>query len=425
MTLFWFITAAMAALALAFVLPPILRGGRKAGITQNELNIAVLREQLAEIQRDLDDGALSEAQFAAAKKDLERELFYDLSGSRPSTEPAVRPGGRWAAMILLPAVPLLAFGLYQQLGASKLIPLLQSGAAAQATSATADKPVGTVEEMVAGLAARLERQPDDLKGWTMLGRSYMALSRWGEAATAYARAVQLSPNNATLMAGQAEAMALSQNGQLTGESAALVAKALQLEPNNPTALWLNGNMQFRNGNYAEAIAVLEKLSPQLTPGGKDAEAVAQIIREAQTRLGIPVTAKSMPAAATVPMPAQPAASPGGKTLSVTVNLAPSLAARAAAEDTVFVYARAAQGPRMPLAIVRKQVKDLPLSVTLDDSMAMSPAAALSKFPQVVVSARISKSGNAMPQSGDLSGTSEPVAPGQPENIAITIDSVTP
>ncbi len=433
MILFWSLVTAMVVLALAFVLPPILRGGKKSGVTQNDLNIAVLKEQMEELQWDLDDGALSKAQFAAAKKDLERELLYDLSGTTPGANPTTKPGGRWAAVALLAAVPALAFGLYQEIGASKLIPILQAAAEqpkraaapAPAPATAPDQRMPSIDEMVTSLAARLEQQPNDPQGWTMLGRSYMALRRYGEAATAYARADQLAPGDATLIASQAEAIALNDGGRLSGRPAELLAKALELQPTNPKALWLNGNLHFQEADYPQAVAAWNALLPQLQPGGEQVETVAGLIQEAQSRMGVAVaeTAKPLPVAtpSTPVTPAEPAA----KALTVTVSLDASLKNQAAPEDTLFVFARAAQGPRMPLAIVRKQVKDLPLTVTLDDSMAMTPAATLSKFPQVVVGARVSKSGNAMPQSGDLNGTSQAVAPGHPETIAVTIDGVTP
>ena len=237
----------------------------------------------------------------------------------------------------------------------------------------------SVDEMVTSLAARLEQQPNDPQGWTMLGRSYMALRRYGEAATAYARANQLAPGDATLIASQAEAIALNDGGRLSGRPAELLAKALELQPTNPKALWLNGNLHFQEADYPQAVAAWNALLPQLQPGGEQVETVAGLIQEAQSRMGVAVaeTAKPLPVAtpSTPVTPAEPAA----KALTVTVSLDASLKNQAAPEDTLFVFARAAQGPRMPLAIVRKQVKDLPLTVTLDDSMAMTPNMKLSTF----------------------------------------------
>ena len=267
--------------------------------------------------------------------------------------------------------------------------------------------VAQVETMVQGLAQRLKERPDDAQGWVMLGRSYAALDRHPEAVPAFQRALALRPRDADLMADYADALAMASGGSLAGEPSRAIDQALAIEPAHPKLLALAGTAAFSRNDFAGALRHWEKLA-QLAP---DSEYMAQLqsgIDAARQRLAGPLAATSAPA----PKPSSAtAAAPAASSVSGEVRLAPALAAKAAPEDTVFVFARAAEGPRMPLAILRKQVKDLPLRFTLDDSLAMSPAAKLSSAARVVVGARISKSGDAMPRAGDLQGLSAPVAPG--------------
>jgi cytochrome c-type biogenesis protein CcmH len=273
--------------------------------------------------------------------------------------------------------------------------------------------------MVAKLAARLQQQPDDLKGWVMLARSYTILKRYSQAELAYKNVLRLGGENADLLADYADAMVMTNGGTFTDESGALLMRALQLDPGNIKGLWLAGHWKNQSGAYADAIDYWQQAAVQLPPDSKDAAVITQQISQLQQQTGIsPVAVATADTTATTAT----TSSVSGATLTVHVTLAPELAKVAAAEDTVFIFARATQGPRMPLAIVRKQVSDLPITVTLDDSQAMMPAMQLSKFEQVVVGARISKSGNAMPQNGDLQGSVSPVATATKETVEIIINS---
>lgn len=266
-----------------------------------------------------------------------------------------------------------------------------------------------IDAMVQRLATRLKDKPDDVDGWAMLGRSYAVLGRHGEANAAFKRALALKPDDPALLADLADTMAAASGGNLEGEPSALLARALQRDPGNQKALSLAGFAAFNRHDYTTALRHWEKLA-QIAPDGDFTRLIAGGIDEARRRLaaaGGASTAASTTAGA--PRAANPAGP--GNSVSGIVQLAPALAGKAAPDDTVFVFARAAQGSRAPLAILRKQVKDLPLQFALDDSMAMSPAAKLSGAGEVIVSARISKSGQAMPQPGDLQGHSGTVVPG--------------
>jgi cytochrome c-type biogenesis protein CcmH len=260
-----------------------------------------------------------------------------------------------------------------------------------------------VEAFVKDLAARLQQQPDDSEGWIMLARSYAALERHTEAVPAFQRALPLRPRDAGLLADYASSLAMAGGRSFSGEPSRLIEQALALEPDNLQVLALAGTAAFTRNDFAAALRHWERMV-QLAPDSGYVKQLQAGIDAARQRLAAPATAPANAAAASAP-------SPSNASVSGELRLAPAIAARAAPEDTVFIFARAVDGPRMPLAILRKQVKDLPLRFTLDDSLAMSPAAKLSSASRVVVGARVSKSGDPMPRAGDLQGWSAPVAPG--------------
>jgi cytochrome c-type biogenesis protein CcmH len=428
MTVFWSIAAVMVLIALLFILPALFRSNKSgiSGIDHDTLNVGVIRSQLAELEADLQTGRLSEDQYAAARRDLEQELLNDLTGSGATGGSGKTRGGQWAAIILVVGIPLLAAGLYNMLGSQQIIPLLAQMQANPPPAATSGKGQMSVEEMVEKLAERMRSQPDDMKGWVMLARSYVVLKRYDAAVDAYRNILRLGGNSAELLADYADALAMAAGGRFTPETGELLTRALAAEPDNIKALWLAGHWKNQEGDYAAAVEYWQQAAALLPAEGEDAAVINQQIARAREKLGLPPLASAQPAASVAAPPLETAAPAAAATaIQVSVSLDPQLAAQVEPDDTVFVFARAAQGPRMPLAIVRKQVRDLPLSVSLDDSLAMSPAMVLSKFTEVSVGARVSRSGNAMPQSGDLQGSKSPVVVGKDNNVEITIDSRVP
>jgi cytochrome c-type biogenesis protein CcmH len=271
--------------------------------------------------------------------------------------------------------------------------------------------------MMDKLAARLKDNPGDAAGWAMLARSYGVLGRSTEAVAAYAKALDLSKNDSGLMVDYADALAVKNNRVLAGEPMKLINRALKIDPRNVKALAMAGTDAFDRKDYRGATKLWEQV---VEFGGADnlfAQQIQGALAEARKLAGLPASAapaSSSAAAvalgAVAPASAATPSLPNGS-IQGTVTLAAALTREAKPEDTVFIFARAAEGSRMPLAILRKQVKDLPISFNLDDSMAMSPAANLSKAGRVTVGARISKSGNAIPEKGDLAGQSAPVTVG--------------
>jgi cytochrome c-type biogenesis protein CcmH len=253
-----------------------------------------------------------------------------------------------------------------------------------------------VNKMVLRLAEKMKAKPNDAQGWLILGRSYKALEQYPQAADAFANAYRLLGNQAEVMLLYADALAYVNNRNLAGKPSELVYKALALEPDNLNALWLGGMAKAQEGDAPAALKLWKKLEATLPPGSDSQQEIKNLL--------------SSLAKDTSPGQVQkePEAKVSNFTLSVQVSLAPKLQKATAAEDTVFIYAQALSGPKMPLAIVRKHVSDLPLVVSLNDSMAMMPNMKLSNFASVKLLARISKSGNAMTQPNDLIGIIEQV-----------------
>jgi len=420
MNSFWLLATAMALLALVFTVPPLLRNRQRTVIDHDQLNTAVVKAQLAELQADLDSGKLDQAAYAAARHDLERELLDELD---KGAEPAVQDGqsGRWAVALFVPLIPLLAVVLYQQLGAGDLLKKIETGQVQQAKSGDGSAAPHDIEEVVAKLAERLSEQPDNLEGWVLLARALSRMQRFQEAANAYKQARRLAGDQPDLLIDYADMLVSANGGRFSDEVGQLLQTALQQQPEHIKGLWLMGHWKYQRGDNRGAIENWQQVARQLPPGNEeDAAAIKQQIQLAQARMTDDADTTA-PAAETSSSSATATAAGGSIEVSVTLDAA--LADKTAPDDTVFIFARAVSGPRMPLAIARKKVSDLPLSVTLDDSMAMSPAMVLSRFPQVTLGARISKSGQAIPQSGDLQGTRSPVTPGQKGTVQIVIDEV--
>jgi cytochrome c-type biogenesis protein CcmH len=356
----------------------------------------VYRDQLRELDADLASGTLAQADYDRSRQEIERRVLEDFS----SREEQTAPGGNRSVAYAVLAVPLLAVAVYLVVG--------NPGALGPQHEEISQQQI---EGMVARLAAKLKENPDDVTGWKMLGRSYTVLGRFDNAAEAYAQAATRAPRDAQLLVDFADALAMAQGRSLAGDPEKLLARALEIDPQNLKALALAGTAAFDRGDFAVAAAFWERMLPLVPGDSEDARTIKENVAEAQTRAGA------------APKPAAPAKKAAAATqLAGTVSLSAALKGRAAPDDTVFIFARASEGPPMPLAVLRKKVRDLPASFALDDSLAMAPSLRLSAFPRVVVSARISKAGNAVPQPGDLQGGSGVVA-NNASGVKVVIDAV--
>jgi len=404
-TVFVIIAGLLAIGALAFVVLPLLRRGPDAGVSREAINVAVYRDQLRELEGDLRAGTLAQDQYERSREEIEARLLQDVSTTEAAAKHARSERGAVAVAIALPAC---ALAIYLFVGNPQAI---------QMTGVPQGPSHGVSEEqmraMIEQLAARMRANPENPEGWKMLARSYAAFGRFKEASEAYANAAARITDDAQLFADYADALAMAQGRTLDGEPEKLIERALAIDPANTKALALAGTIAFNRQDYAKAAQYWERMLPAVPPDSEAAKSVRANIAEARARAGGAL------AAAPPPAPPQPVVADGR--ISGVVKLAPALTAKVEPGDTVFIFARAADGPRMPLAIVRRQARDLPIEFALDDSMAMTPQMKLSSFPQVVIGARVSKSANATPQPGDLEGLSAPIKVGA-NDVSVVIDS---
>jgi len=422
---------------------------------KGEDRIAAARKKLFALKARHDAGTIEAAQYDVQRSRIEREIGDALvagpDAAAPEPDGTRRPSKRLlagtAAFVLAVAAAGYAFTGSPTLaslraGDSKPGAALSAAAPDPAASDSRESGLQQIAAMVETLAQRMKERPEDAEGWTMLARSYTVLGRYTEALPAYRRAAELQPANASLLADYADAVAATKGNVINPESAALIERALAADPKNPKALALAGTVAYERGDYAGAIARWQRMLEGVPPESQLGTQVQSSIDEARTRLGssaasVPTARAATPTATATATEAQaqvqapalprasapPALSAAESSVTGSVTLAPELAAQASKDDTVFVFARP-EGGRMPLAVLRAKVADLPLTFKLDDSMAMAPTAPrLSGAKSVVVGARISKSGNAIAQPGDLAGeAAAPVTPGA-KGIAIRIGKV--
>ncbi|HEB56708.1 MAG TPA: c-type cytochrome biogenesis protein CcmI [Gammaproteobacteria bacterium] len=402
------------AIALFFVLPPLLGHYKVSRTLHNELNLAIYQQRLKELEEETDDD-LSAEQKDSMRQELKKSLLQDMAENEKvedSNSPKQRSG--ILATFVGVSIPLLALAMYSLLGPAELPEILAGEATvpAQAQGPHNGK-APDVAKMVAKLEQRLKDDPENAEGWLMLGRSYMYMQRFNDAREAYDKSLMLDKNNPQTLTDYAEALAMLRQGNMQGKPTEYVLQALKLDPSLPKALWLAGAAKMQSQDYQGAIDYWQRLMKKHEPGSQGAI-------ELQKR--IDMAAQAMRDSGKQPKLEKATAQVENKTIiSVEVKLAPALIGKAKPEDTLFIYAKAVGGPPMPLAIVRKQVKDLPLKVILDDSMAMTPRARLSGFERVYVGARISKSGNATPKAGDLQGRSVILTTGGKEKTQVLIE----
>jgi cytochrome c-type biogenesis protein CcmH len=416
MMIFWLVAVLLIAAALLFLLPPLIQKNAETdALARDDLNLTIFKDQLNELENDLNSGVLTQDQYETARHDLERSFLQESAseGTQSKSAQVDHIIGRAAAVVIAIVVPILAISLYGVLGSGEAGMNPEKPARPDVQAEGHD---GTLEEQVRKLQDHLQTNPDDGEGWMMLARSYYFLKQYGQASEAFARASQLADGkDANLLVDYADALAMANGRNMAGRPLQLVKKALSIQPFNQKALWLAGTASYQAKDYQATLEYWQRLLEIFPKGSENYTQIQRNIGEVKQLLGMPVDEEIV-------------ATQGegeGPSISGVVKLSPAMQMRVSPEDTVFVFARAAKGPRMPLAIVRKQVKDLPLEFTLDDSMAMNPAMKLSNFNQVVVGARVSKSGNAMPKSGDLQGMIGPMSVNSSDHIDLQIDQVVP
>ncbi|CAN1536036.1 COG4235 Cytochrome c biogenesis factor [Burkholderiaceae bacterium] len=383
-------------------------------------HVAVYREQLAELERELAQGSLDQAGFDLSHQELTQRLLEDApppqSSAAPTPATNKRPKLLLAGIAVL--IPLMAFSAYFLVGTPMALDPQLSAQAHGDEQLTPERLASMADQ----LAERLQNEPNNAEGWVMLGRIQRALARYDEADLALQKSLALARNDDVLIE-RAEVLAQKNNGSFKGEPWAIINTVLKADPNHGNALLLAGSAAFSEGRFKEALAYWERVKASLPPASPDAAALAEAIDQARERLGMPplspaTNMANAPASAGV-LTAKPA-SDGTERITGRVSIDPALAAQVSPQDIVFIYANAAEGPRMPLAIIRTTVDKLPYDFVLDDSLAMNPQMKLSQVTSVMVRARISKTGNAMPQPGDFGASVGPVTPGSADELKLNI-----
>ena len=417
MTQFWITCALLLAVALLFVVLPLWRStGKNNQVLRDAANLEIFRDQIAEMDADLRNGLLTPELYEQGKRELQARLLEEVKTQQGDGSFPLRNPHKMMAVVLAVLLPLAAIGLYWKIGNRDAF-LPQAGRLGAEGFGTARS-----EAALSELKDKLTQNPQDAESWLLLARSYAEMERYADAANAYDKLTKLVPNEAQLWADFADALAMANGQNLAGHPTILINRALELDPNNGKALALAGSAALDRGDYPVAISNWEKLLKLIPNDSEDAKMIASGIQQARDSLahaksGKPVAAQRTPAAGE-----QKPASAGKEHITGTVTLSAALAAKTNPNDMLFVVARAAEGPKAPLAVIRALVKDLPMKFTLDDSMSMSPQLKLSGFDKVVLVARVSKSGDARPQPGDLQGTSAILKPGSAD-VTLNIDSV--
>ena len=422
MGLMWLAAAAMIAVALIFLLPPLLRRPRSPEVGRDQVNVAIYRDRLEELERSLSSQEINSEQHAQAVQELERAMLADLDATQNDSEQPTQgdsPASTVAAIVIAASLPAAALGLYFTLGTPEALsqraettthpPTAESGQDGQAPS---------VEDMVARLESRLQTDPQDAAGWYMLARSYTVMNRLPQAREAYRQAYQWEKENPDILVGYAQALAQLNDNRLQGQPAELLEAALRIDPNHRQALWLAGIAAYQGGDNRQALARWRSLRELGELTETEIQLLDQFISSALgDGLSPEVRAEE---------PAQ-AASTGQASwaVKVHVSIAPELAREASPTDDVFVFARASDGPAMPLAATRLRVSDLPATIHLDDSMALSSERKLSQYADVTVMARVSKTGAAAPNSGDLQSGHIIANVAENPEVSLTIDRVLP
>ena len=411
MTAFVIIAVAMVTVALAWVLWPLLRPSAARSVEHSAANVTIFKDQFADLDADLARGTISAEQHAESKSELERRLLEEVR-STPATTRGVQRRRLWPALVVALIVPIAASALYWRIGTPGA--LSPQAATAQDTNQPSREQI---DAMIAQVKQRLEKEPDNVEGWTILARTHYTLGNFQEASAAYAKLAMLIPYDADLLADYADALAMSQGRDFSGKPMELVQLALKIDPTQWKALAMSGSEAFERKDYKAAADFWQRLHDTAPPESPIRQRIQASIDEARSLAG-------MPAVAQAPKSAAAGSASEGGSVSGTVTLSPALASKVKPDDSVFVFARPADGSRMPVAVVRARVGDLPLRFTLDDSRAMAPTAKISALSEVIVNARVSRSGNAIPASGDLEGTTEKVKVGT-QGMALVIDRAIP
>ena len=412
MTLFFIIVALLVVAALFAIIPSALKSTSGDELNQLEANISIAKDRRAKLNNALAAGAIDQQTHDNELSDLENALAHDLS-SEQQHRMSSKGGIAIAACIAL-FVPIAAGALYLQLGTPKAVDTqAMHGQAIAARNQQSNQPPAMAEAL-ASLENKLAQDPENLDNWKLLGKTYLLVNDFPNAKRALQRALDMDANDPDVLAGLANATAMVNNGDLSGTPMEYIEQALTINPEHVQSLWLKAIAIQHAGRHKEAIDRFETLKKGVMDNPEAVANIDQLIEISAQALG---SSENTSAAANTTETAQTQ----GASLSVTVSLSDDIVDKVNSTDTVFIFARASSGPPMPLAVSRHVVSDLPVTVVLDDTMAMMPAMTLSQFPSVTVGARVSRSGNAIAQPGDWFVEQDNVLPAEVNELSLIIN----
>ena len=394
MTSFFIAAFLLLALVLFLLLRPFIFSGKGEETSRRQMNAAIYREELDKLVAEHAAGLINADEYEMSHAEMRQRLFQDTS---EEDDCSVMGSSKKVVIGLCVFIVLLSSAMYFSLG--DVIRIAQYNEQRPTTQAG-------VEKMVAEFALKMEKDPGNLKGWAMLARSYRILGRNQDAANAYARAGSFINDDPELLAEYADTLASVSNGNFSGKPLALINQALKIDPNNLLALWLSGSASFAAQNYKAAVQAWERLANQLPPGSEEARAIQGSIAEARSKGGLTSTIASVG---------------GSKGISGKIELSAELRSQVKPSDTVLVIARQ-PGERMPVAVLKVAVGDFPMNFVLTDALAMNPNMPISKLSEVAIEVRISKTGMAKPEAGDLMSSVQTVKVGS-NQVKLLINQV--
>ena len=386
------------ALVLLLLLRPFIFSGKGEGTSRRQMNAAIYREELEKLAAEHAAGTIDAQEYEISHAEMRQRLFQDTN---EEDDKAVMGSSKKVVIGLCLFITILSSGLYFSLG--DVLRVSQKNEQQPMTQ------VG-VEKMVAEFALKMEADPTNLKGWAMLGRSYRMLGRNEDAAKSFSRAGQLINEDPELLAEYADTLVALANGNFAGKPLQLINQALKLDPNNLLALWLSGTASFNNDDYKSAVQTWEKLAQQLPPGSEEARTIESSIAEARSKGGLAGTNTNINTAVA-----------NGKGVSGKIEISAELKSKVKSGDVLMVIARQ-PGERMPVAVLRVPATEFPMNFALTDALAMNPSAPISKLSDVSIEVRISKTGMAKAEAGDLISSVQTVKVGS-NQVKLLVDQV--
>jgi cytochrome c-type biogenesis protein CcmH len=416
--MFWIITLLMLLGGLVLLAPALLRRGTGQQADGDAPNIVIARERLAELEAEHAAGRLDSAVFEQARDELEKGLLLDMEATETATPQTSRKHGGLTLVALAVMTPLLAVGLYLELGAPQHVDVAGPGVAIDNPHASEQQPPApSMDEMLTMLQEKSQQEPDNPEVWFMLGRVQAAAGNYQQAAGAYEKLVELSDRHPVSLIVLADVLAMTQQGRVSGRPYQLVQEALEQDPQNVTALWLAGKAESEQRQYAAAIDYWQRALQGVSDQQETQNELRALIEQARDQA----------AAAGIELPAaQPdVTTSSGPRVTVNVMVSSSLMAQLEPDDVLYIFARDTSGSPMPLAAIRRSVRDLPVSVVIDDSALLRPGTSLQQLGEIDVAARVSRSGQPAAQSGDIESTVLRVSPAEGKEVDLLLDRLVP